>query len=574
MENRTKRQDIDKSKSALESDRSPFMSVYRELADNFSPSRIQHLSTRGQAFKTRLNSHILDTTPVQAVQTLRAGMTGGITSPARPWFSYTTLDPELAEWGPVKDWLWETRLIIAATMNRGNFYGTVPNLFQDSAVYGTSVMGVFERMDDYVLHHECYEVGSYVIGQDHYGRVDKFARDFVMTVGQLVKRFGNKNASDPWENFSLKVRQAYERGDYEQSVDVSMWCGPNEDYVPGSPWSLKKKFICAYYEKGIGGAPSYTKGEEQKMLMEKGYGYFPVLGLRWERSDSVALGVNCPGMITLGDAKRLQLGTRRIYEAAEKMLRPAMMAPTSLRGKENFQVPGSTTFVDIREGMQGLKSVYDLNFDINQMAMINQESKRSIERGFFADLFLMLSNMEQRERTAYEIAERKEEKLLALGPVLEQTNFDFADPYLDMQFEAHLRRGLLPPIPEELRGQDLKIEYTSVTAQAQKLIGISAIDRFVSSVAQIAQFDPKAVRKIKSYDLVDEYGTVLSVNPSIMRTTEELEAMDADEAQQIRQQQQMQMVQQGSQAARNLAQSPTDGDNALNELMSIAQAGG
>lgn len=573
FQKRTRRQEIAADCAQMENDRAAFLPLYRELGDNFSSTRPKfNLSDTSKA--NRVNSRIIDTTPIQDAKTLRAGMMGGITSPARPWFMYTTQDPELAEWGPVKTWLWDVRTIIAATFNRSNLYATLPKMYLDTGIYGTSPIGVFEMFTDQVMHTECYPIGSYKIAQNEYGRVNVFTRDYRMTVGNLVKKFARTapGKSMDWSNFSDKVKQAYEQGNYGMKVDVRLWVGPNRDHVVYSPWSFNKPFIACYYEIGVNGN-THGADQDDVMLQEDGYDYFPILCSRWETSDEDAYAIDSPGMSTLGDAKQLQLGERRILEAVDKQIRPPLIGPNALRGKENAQIPGSTTFMDVREGMQGLRSVYDVRFDISTMEVKQDQCRQRIHRGFYADLFLMLSNMEQRDRTAYEIAERKEEKLLALGPVLEQENHDVLDPFMDIAFAMHLKRGLLPPPPEELKGQDLKLEYTSVTAQAQKLIGISSMDRFVAAFATVAQLDPKAQRKFRGDQVIDIYADILSVNPSAIRTDEEVAEMDRQEAQMAAQQQQMAMLQQGAATAKDLAQTPTNTDNALNDILAMAQAG-
>lgn len=559
--------------SAMELERAPYIPVWKDLAENFSPTRQRFQIVNGKK-ANRSNSNIIDSTPTFAKNTLRAGMTGGITSPARPWFRLTTQDPELAEFGAVKNWLWEVQEIMYATFRRSNLYGSFPNMFGDGGVYGTSPMGIFEVFNDNLFHTDVYQVGSYCLAQDEYGRVNGFSRRYRMTVQQLVSRFGRFVGNDfDWSNISRRVRDQFERGNYQTWVDVVMWAGPNADFIPGSPWSVNKPFVACYFEAGCAGSPTYSRDEAEVMLEEKGYDFFPVLGLRWEKSDDEVYASDCPGMSTIGDAKQLQLVERRILEAAEKKLRPPMQAPSSLRGKGDLFQPDSTIFMDIREGMQGVKSLYEVDFNTQEWELKQNQVRNRIREGFYADLFLMLSNMEDRQRTAYEVAERKEEKLLALGPVLEQANGDVLDPLIDITFYMHMKRRLFPPIPDELRGQAIKIEYTSVTAQAQKLIGIATVDRFVQSVGMIAGFDPRVVRKLKTDQIVDGYADMLSVNPSFVRTEEEVQAIDAAEAQQVQQQNQMAMIESGAKTAQALANTNTTGNNALNNLMAMASAG-
>lgn len=569
----TKRQYISRQVFQMELERQPFVSMWRDIAENFSPSR-QRFQVTDNNRNNRQNSRIIDSTPVFARKTLRAGMTGGVASPARPWFKLVPQDFEMAEFAPVKNWLWEVQEIMYAVLRRSNTYTTLPQMFDDCGTYGTSPIGVFETFSDQVIHTECYPIGSYSLGQDANGKVNEFSRTYRMTVGQVVKRFGNKIDGEPdWSKFSKRLKDQYERGNLQTWVTVTFYAGPNTTYVPNSPWSINKPWIGVYYETGCGGQESYGRGEDDIMLEEKGYDFFPILTDRWEKNVDDTWATDCPGMTALGDAKQLQIGERRSLEAIEKMVRPPLMAPTAMRGKENAMVPGHTTYFDLREGAQGIKSVYDVRFDISQMEGKQEQVRMRINRAFYADLFLMLSNIEDRERTAYEVAERKEEKLLALGPTLELANGDVFDPFIDIVFYTCLRRRMFPPIPEELKGMPIKIEYTSVTAQAQKLIGIATMDRFLGSMATIAGFDPRALRKIKGDQLVDVYAEMLSVNPSVVRSDEEVAAIDAAEAQAQAQAEQLAMIQQGAQAAESLSKTNTTGDNALNDLLAIAQAG-
>ena len=65
--------------------------------------------------------------------------------------------------------------------------------------------------------------------------------------------------------------------------------------------------------------------------------------------------------------------------------------------------------------------------------MIRDKENR-IQRAFYEDLFLMLANSDRRQITAREIAERHEEKLLMLGPVLERIHGELLDPLIDVTF--------------------------------------------------------------------------------------------------------------------------------------------
>src|SRR5216684_604906 len=91
-------------RSQLEHERSTFLSHWRDISNYIQPRRARFITTDVNKGDRR-NQNIVDPTATLAVRTLRSGMMSGITSPARPWFRLTTQDPDLADLGPVKDWL-------------------------------------------------------------------------------------------------------------------------------------------------------------------------------------------------------------------------------------------------------------------------------------------------------------------------------------------------------------------------------------------------------------------------------------------------------------------------------------
>ena len=185
----------------------------------------------------------------------------------------------------------------------------------------------------------------------------------------------------------------------------------------------------------------------------------------------------------------------------------------------------------------------------------------------------MLANSDRREITAREIDARQEEKLLALGPVLEQLNQDLLDPLIDIAFQIMDRQGLIPEPPQELQGMDLKVEYISIMAQAQKLAGIATIERFAGFVSSVAAMDPSVLDKIDTQQMIDVYGDRLSLQPGIVRPDEEVQAMMAQKQQAQMNQQAMASIAQGANAMKQLSSADMTSDNALTRLIDNANAG-
>lgn len=568
-----KRKQFQILRAQLDNERTSFLSHWRELAEMTFPRRPRFTVTdtnRGE----RRNLKIYDNTATLAARTLRSGMMSGVTSPARPWFRLTTPNPDLAEVSHVKEWLYLTTDRMASIFLKSNLYNILPIVYGDLGIFATSAMGIEEDFDDVVRFYS-FPIGCYWIANDSRGKVNTFMRDFRMTVRQLVDKFGTiENGKIDWSIFSDQVKQHWMNGLRETWIDVTHVIKPNPDYDPKKLDSKYKKFLSCYYESGTSlNVSQYVDDTYDKYLSEKGYDYFPILCPRWEVTGEDAYGTECPAMTALGDIKQLQVQEKRIAQAIEKMVNPPMVGPASLKNSKASILPGDITYLSNMQNGEHFKPAQEINFRVTELEQKQSEIRQRISRSFFEDLFLMLANSDRRDITAREIDERHEEKLLALGPVLEQLNQDLLDPLIEATFNIMLRQGKVPPPPQELQGMELKVEYISVMAQAQKVVGIGGIERFAGFVNQIAAVQPDALDKIDVDHIIDVYADYTSVPPTVVRTEDEVQAIRTQRQKQKQAEASSQMIQQGSQAAKNLSQTDLSSDNALGKLLQQGKAG-
>ena len=568
----SKRQRLNLLKQQLEMERASFISHYRELGEYILPRR-PRFTVNDINKGDRRNQKIIDSTATLALRTLRSGMMSGITSPARPWFRLTTPDPALAEFQSVKDWLSLVGQRMQTVFLKSNLYNTLPILYGDLGVFGTGAMAVSEDFND-VIRFFAFPIGSYSIGVDERLKVCTFIRDFRLTVRQVIQKFGrikDNNGRIDWSHMSDYVKRQYETGNLESWVDVTHVISPNpeEDRM-----KLKAKFLpfaSDYFERQAQG--SYTSSDEGKFLRESGYQSFPVLCPRWEVTGEDIYGTDCPGMSALGDIKALQVMQKRKAQAIEKIVNPPMIGPASMKNMKVSTLPGDMNYYDEREGMKGFRPAQEVRISIAELMGDIQTHQQRISRAFYEDLFLMMAQSDRRQITAREIDERREEKLLALGPVLEQLNQDLLDPLIDATFNIMQKQGLIPRAPDELHGVPLRVEYISVMAQAQKTIGISSIERFVSFIGQAAQFQPAVLDKLDADQMVDVYGDLTSVPPGIVLSDEKTKELRDKKQQAQAQQAQAEQLNHSAAAVRNLAAADTSGDNALTSLMNAQNQG-
>ncbi|WP_290925589.1 portal protein, partial [Halodesulfovibrio sp.] len=86
------------------------------------------------------------------------------------------------------------------------------------------------------------------------------------------------------------------------------------------------------------------------------------------------------------------------------------------------------------------------------------------------------------------------------------------------------RSGKMPPVPPELEGKALEVEYVSVLAQAQKLSGTNAIRQLTEQVGRMATVVPSVLDKLDFDQCVDELASTAGVPARVLRSDEDVAA--------------------------------------------------
>lgn len=555
----------------LEDDRSSWRGHWSEITDYMLPRRGRYMMESQSTKGRKRSSKIVDNTAGQALRTLSAGMMAGMTSPARPWFRLQPADADLMRMSGVKDWLGMAEREVRAILARSNFYNSAATMYTELGAFGTGAMYRMTHPKD-VVSFRMFTAGEYCVAEDEYGRVDTLAREFTMTVAQVVEQFviDRGTGKEDWSKVSMAVKNLWNRKAYDEQIDIIHMIQPrrDEDRDLTKRDGKNKAWMDVYIEKGADG---------DAVLAESGYDRFPAYCPRWDVLGGDVYGVS-PAMEQLGDIKQLQHEQRRKAQAIDKMVSPPMVASLSLKGKPATTLPSGITYVDPLQGGAGFQPAYTVQPRIQEMLMDIQEVQGRIQRGFYADLFAMMINSDRRQMTATEVAERHEEKLTLLGPVLQRLNTEFLDPLITDVFNMAFAAGRLPPPPAELQGVDVDVKYVSLLAQAQEAVAASAIERTFSFAGNLVAVFPTITDNIDADIAFRAYGETLGISPDIIRDDDQVKEMRAERQAAQQQQAQMeqtmasaQIAQTGAQAAKVLSQADTSRPNALTALL---QGGG
>ena len=496
---------------------------------------------------------ILNSTPSDAHMILASGMQAGITSPSRPWFRLSVPDMTLAEYEPVKMWLKRTQDMMYMVYAKSNFYESTHSLFEQLSGPGVSAMGVFEDYDS-VISCQSYNVGSFWIANDSRGRANTFARAFKLSTAQMVEKFGR-------DKVSTAVKNAYENGNYFNLWDVWYYVEPNTAQDKGALGWRGKPYRAVYWEDGC---------DKDKYLSVSGLYEFPVMCPRWSKGSNRPYG-RSPAWRALPDAKMLMSLEEADLLGIENLTNPPLVAPSNSQDKID-RLPGGISYYDETGGSKGLRTLYE-NLSYPGAVLQNkiQVVEERIRKVFFNDLFLMISSMDKSGITAREISARESEKLIMLGPVFEGAKSELLDPCIDRTFAICLRNGLVGPPPEELQGMPLQVDYTSILAQAQKMVGLSAMNELVANVGTLVQMGKTDVLdKFDADQYVDEAANMLGISPGIVVSAENVAQIREMRAKQMAQQQAIEQGSEMADAAKTAADTPVGESNALEALMDMA----
>jgi len=530
----------------LKTERATWWAHWKELSDYLLPRSGRYFvqdRNRGQ----RRHNNIYDNTGTRSLRVLAAGMMSGLTSPARPWFRLATADPELMQYQPVKVWLDDCTKLMLAIFAKSNTYRALHSMYEELGTFGTAACIITPDFDN-VIHLYPLTIGEYCLATNWKGEVTTLYREFQKTVHEIVAEFGI-------DNVMPSTRSLYEGGSLDAWITIVHAIEPRTDRDPSKQDAKNMPYRSVYFE--IGSDPGHY-------LSESGFKRFPGLCPRWATSGGDIYG-SSPGQEALGDIKQLQHEQLRKAQGIDYKTNPPLQVPTSMKNRDVERLPGGVTYVDLAGGSQGVKTAFEVNIDLSHLLQDIQDVRRRIEGSFYADLFLMLANQTDARMTATEVAERHEEKLLMLGPVLERLQNELLNPLIESTFEYIVDAGLMPPPPEEMQGHDINVELVSMMAQAQRAVGTNSIDRFIGTVGSIAQFKPEVLDTIDGDKTVEIYGDSLGIDPRILLAPDKVEALRAQRAQAQQKMQQSALMNQGADTAQKLASAKTNEPNALTD---------
>ena len=529
----------------------PYIGEFEDTQDSTNPAR-------------RRDDKMLQGVAWQAAQVFSAGIMSGLTPPSRQWFKFGFSDPELNKDVGATKVLDQRQEIMQAVLAGSNFYNSVHSCYLELP-FGQAPLAIFPDSKTGV-RFQPLTIGTYALEVGGDGTVQRLLRRYRLTLEQIVESFGK-------DALPQRYKAQFDQNQFDNKKYTVYWLvEPNRDREPGKIGRLNMPYRSMYWMKG---------SNENEWLYVGGFEEFPVPVARYIVTGMDAYGKG-PGWFAEGDVNALQVMKKDQLLGIEMGVKPPVTVTHDVMnyGGVNMYPGGMTKMSDANSAVRPL---FQVGLDIDHVSAEITLTKDDIKRAYAADLFLMLDNIDNGQMTAREIVERQQEKLQQLGPVVQRLQDEFLNNILERVYNILDRSGIFPPIPDDvletLSGKEMKIEYISPLAQAQKMSGLVNIEQAVSFTLQIAQAWPDAVKVIDPLATVEKYMELLGAPAAMRRSEEEVQQMiqaEQEAMQQAQQEQQaMQMAQALpgiTQAAKNATEAANDGNPALADWLGMSGA--
>lgn len=561
--------------------------TFKWLAHFISPTRFKD-SAEDKKNKNAKTRSIIKNKGGRALRTFTSGMSNGATPRARPWFMLGVNNPSKNSSSNSRKHFSNVSQIIRTHFDISNLYRVLPIAYKDVGLFSTAAYGMLPH-PRYGFWFYPYAMGTYGFAVDMEGNPNMFYRDVSMTVRQVIDTYAKlkPNGGVDYGGIPEWVVSHYENARYLEQITLSQVIVFNTAYNPAkSRISINpadKKYVCYTYVQSFGGnlpgqhsrgfrsEKSITHKPTSEFVKISGYEYFPVIIPRWEVQAEGTWGSDGPGDMALGDVMTLNEMEKSRLEGIHKLVRPPMVGHASLKRHQASILAGGITYVDDAGAVQGFKPAFEMDPKLYELVQCGQEYEVAIDEAFFVDLFRQFSRGESKTHVSVEeIREKSSERMAMVAPALGQLDHDQNSKLIENAIFILSAQGKIPPAPRELEGENMKIEYISILAQAAKASEMASLERGANFVTSFAQSvgKPEIIRVINEEKYARKYlQEYLAIDPDLIRSEDELEEIRVQMNQEQEMQKKLQMDAQNASIAKDLTQAQPGQGSLLDTYM-------
>lgn len=477
--------------------------IWEEIAPLTNPQMADWADENPTQADLATGRTIYDSSGIEASNTLASGVVGWAFGRNVAWFKFTPEDSALLQDRALMLFLEEAERIRYNQFSRSNFYDEGRSFIKCCADFGTAVMIRESDQDKRLQTYTTLHPKRYAMVEDRYGRVDALFYDFWIDAIEAAARFGEENLPDAIRTqFENKTTTLYK---FTTAI------------FPADKWELKSDT-----RRIAKGKPylTYTVADcdRTKTVQEDGYTRKPFFAWRWAPSlDGTEWGVDAPGLNSLGYMKQANAMRKEFSRMVALAASPPIKATEQLQGRIQV-VPRGVTYLKPGEDFGPVAVAGNLQ----SLQVDLQDLGASIRKMYQTDVFLILSQNMDRQKTATEVAGLQGEKAALMSAFYGRLAAEFLEPILEDGFQDDLDMGLLIA-PPEYAGAQLKIDMVSPLAQLQKqALTVDSSRRFIQEMATLAQFNPEVMDAANLDEYLAALGESYNVPKKIVRDLYEI----------------------------------------------------
>lgn len=459
-------------------------------------------------------------------------------------------------------------------------YKSVHAVYRHLTAFGFAALLATEDEERYV-HCQTLRIGTYAMGVDRRGRVDRVCRHFAMTAEQMVEEFG-------WENVGDNVRTAAENRDTTTRYEVWNLIEPHRKvHDDEGPYNLSYQRFAYRSVYWSGDSRSTNDG----VLAVRGYAFKPIVcpRINHEEGDIYGRGL-CADV--LGHARALQTMREDCLDIDDQNAHPSMMAPASMSDDGLHLDPLSVNWYPDGAGKDAVYRTIQAGLDTEgtraDAGIAEMELRKALLNSEFETINAMEDSRPGRDRmTATEVSVRVDEKMEQLSGIATTLNDEWLDPFVTMMSAfvklASVRaaageRTTLPAIidlPEEVMNARVPfdIKYESKIHAAANAQTVNAGFESLSRAGSFAEAKPEILDNFDLDAIARDTHRMLGAPENWLKTTklrdEERRARE-EAAQQARQAQQAAL---NAKTLRDVASSPISPETLGGAIATAGQEG-
>lgn len=500
----------------LKNERSPHEEMWKSITRFCSPDQDFWSNVKENAEGP--SNHVFDGTPMSAVTIMANALQGYMASKVTKSFSvgiesYRTL-PFMPFEGRVRRYVQDLDDALTWMINHSNFYDSVNEMFRLGGVIGTAVVYADKVPGEDRIVNLISHPNDVWISENSSEVVDTVFRRVWMSMREVIDRWGG----------DAELQRLAEADPFKQYEILHIVL----------PRSVRDATKIDNTNKPY--ASYWVDVTKRKLLHESGFDVFPYMVWRWSTPNSSVYGWG-PSHNAMAEILRINRLSKTMTDAAQLSVFPALNVPTESIRQVNLNPRGMNAYVDPSRMITPIQQVgnYPIGRDREQAIEL------AIRQHYMVDMFLMMNQYADTNKTATEVLEMQAEKAAVMGAITSRIEGELFDRLFNRYFEIGTMNGWLPPPPPEafemLNGAELKIDYIGPMAQMQqRFYQKQSIDAPLERILTYAQMLPELLDAIDATELGIRMVAESSLPEDIVRPRAEIKKIQEARAKMMQEQ--------------------------------------